>query len=242
MPFTLRHLLADQRPAVAHQAEVIVAALTRALDGDVDYLDKGVEELVDVMKSRRVEVPDKSRELSVVDAALLPLLELHRAVYMTAPIEDQLEPSELDLLGFGVTVTDLHEAAVELGCAHLQEPTGLQPSTGLIVGVKHRVLVCRNITIRKVKRSVMFILDTGAPITFICHETVRAFGIEPDGHPSNYVRSLIEGDLSLDLYMFSPDGPHCDLNVLGMDYMMQADASLQLNGRAKSAILQCNCS
>ena len=126
------------------------------------------------MVCQRRSLPDKSSDLSIVDSALIPpLLELHRASFVAQPIEDQIEPSEMDLLTFGITEADLRLTAEELGCQHLGPPTGPQPEEGRVVGIKERIIVVRTIKIRRKTLSVTFILDTGAPVSFVCDDTAR---------------------------------------------------------------------
>jgi hypothetical protein len=199
-----------------------------------------MDDLVEAMVCQRRSLPDKSSDLSIVDSALIPLLELHRALFVAQPIEDQIEPSEMDLLTFGITEADLRMTAEELGCQHLGPPTGPQPEEGRVVGIKERIIVVRTIKIRRKTLSVTFILDTGAPVSFVCDDTLRAFGIDMQTQPGNYVHGEVEGGVGLDLYFLDPRGDKGDLNILGMDYMLRVDASLKFVGRSRHVFLKTN--
>ena len=84
---TLRSLQNDPRPHVAEQARAVTAGMERS--GPVaDFLDLCMDDLVEAMVGRRRSLPDKSSDLSIVDSALIPLLELHRALFVAQPIED----------------------------------------------------------------------------------------------------------------------------------------------------------
>lgn len=146
----------------------------------------------------------------------------------------------MDLLTFGITEADLRQTAEELGCQHLGPPTGPQPDEGRVVSIKQRVIVVRTIKIRGKALSVAFILDTGAPVSFVCDRTVSAFGINMQTQPGNYVHGEVEGGVGLDLYFLDPNGDKRDLNVLGMDYMLRVDASLKVDGRSKNVFLKTN--
>lgn len=192
--------------------------------------------LAEMTRARRV-IPDKSSDLSVVDSAL-PLMKLHRAIFLAQPIEEQLEPSEADLLTFGITAADLRQTAVDLGCIHLGDPNGSsQPDICVVVGAKKRILVIRNIQFRRVTRSVTFILDTGAPVSYVCKDTLSAFGFDMASQSSNHIKAEVQGGVALDLYFLSPEGDKWDLNVLGMDYLQRVNAILKFNGRTDRVVL-----
>mmetsp|Transcript_29277 Transcript_29277/g.86630 ORF Transcript_29277/g.86630 Transcript_29277/m.86630 type:complete len:200 (-) Transcript_29277:837-1436(-) len=189
---SLRSLQNDLRPHVAEQARAVAAGLVRSGPA-TKYLDLSIDNLVDAMILQRSRLPDRSSDLSVVDSALIPLLKLHRALFIAQPVEDQIEPSEVDLLTFSISEADLVQTAEELGCPHLCPPTGPQPEEGRVVSIKQRIIVVPTIKIQGKTLSVSFILDTGAPVSFVCEQTLRAFGINMKAQPSNYVRGEVEG-------------------------------------------------
>lgn len=243
MPTTLADLLRSESVAAAQQARVLADELRRCRgegEGDEsDLLSCTVQEMMDTLTTRRLQVPDQGNELSAIDAVLMPLVELHRVFALQQPFEDQLQHTEADLLVYGVTEVDLAETAQELGCTHLAEPCDLPPDRGLVVGGKDRLLVVRTVKIRNVARSVTFIVDTGSPATFVCHGTLRAFGIDPAGIVQPSVRGgILSGQGSenvLDLVIFDSDGPYNDINVLGMDYMMRCDVGIQVRSKLREA-------
>ena len=218
---TLRSLLDDRRPHVAARR----SGGCRHSGPAQEYLDDTIDTLVEMLARQRRGIPDKSYDLSIVDSVLVPILELHRAIFAAQPVEDQLEPSEVDMLTFGITAADLKQTAKDLGCGHLCKPSGPQPEEGRIVGIKDRILVVRTVRIREVSLSVAFLVDTGAPVTFVCAETLRAFGIDIEAQSGNNVRGEVEGGVVLNLYFLDPRG------ILGMDYLQRVDATLKFVGR-----------
>ena len=142
-------------------------------------LDQNLETTVAMLQTSRMQIPDRDEQLSYVDKALLPLLQLHRVAYQKSSVEQQLEPSELDLLSFGITEADLFSTAEALGVQHLGNVPVDEMATGngLIVGTKRRLLVPRTLTLNNITCTVMFLLDNGAPVTYVCHRTLAKFGL-----------------------------------------------------------------
>jgi hypothetical protein len=177
-------------------------------------------------------VPEKLGSITAIDGAVLPMLQLHRLLSVAQPPEEQLEVSEVNLLTFGVDKSMLQEAGYRLDCQLLQEPQGLPLPRGVIIGLKKKVVVVRTVKIRGVSRSVAFIVDTGAPVTFIAVETLNAFGIGLEQLTCTFVQGSILTDTGrsvlLEVQIFAPDGPHNDLNILGMDYMLECNAQLHM--------------
>ena len=110
---------------------------------------------------------------------------------------------------------------------------------GLIVGTKKRSLVPRTVTLRNITCTVMFLLDHGAPVTYVCHRTLAEFGLSSkqlEAQSGNSVRGSLQG-LGQTLYILDPEGPHHDLNSLGMDYLMKVDATNKIKGQNDEAEL-----
>lgn len=88
------------------------------LDND-RVLDQNLETTMTMLQASRMQILDKDEQLSYVDKALLPLLQLHRVAYQKSSAEQQVEPSELDLMSFGITEADLFATSEALGVQHL---------------------------------------------------------------------------------------------------------------------------
>ena len=197
-----------------------------------------VDTLIEDMSKQRNRLPYEDDALSAIDSVLVPLLQLHRVVAASQPIEEQLERSELDLLTYGVSSVDLYNTAGELGHTHLgkiqlDDMPGLPMKKGLIVGPKSRILVPRVLQIKQQVRCVVFFVDIGSPWTCVCHETLRGFGIDPDQLVrEKKVRAKLASDggnmFPFELVILSPEGNHNDLNVLGMDYLMKCGGELRV--------------
>ena len=244
MPTTLRALQQDPRPAVRRDVEIALKGVRQMGLDDNMLLNQDIQTTVDMLQSRRNRIADKDEQLSVVDKALMPLLQLHRIAFQTSSVDEQLEPSELDLLSFGVSEQDLFDTADAVGETHLGEvPYGTDAtSRGLITGPKRRILVQRTVTIRRITRTVVFLVDTGGPATWVCHRTLAEFGLNSEqlqAQASNYVRGENQG-IGLSLYVLDPHGAHHDLNILGMDYLMKVDAHIKINGQKEEVELVTN--
>ncbi len=99
---------------------------------------------------------------------------------------------------------------------------------------KKRILVPRTVTIKRITRTVMFLLDTGGTsASWVCHRTLAEFGLtskQLKAQGSNFIRGEVQ-NVGQSLFMLDPHGAHHDLNILGMDYLMKVDASIQINGQ-----------
>lgn len=213
----LRDVLIDRWVLVRKEAEVLISGLQEIHKAE-GILDQNIEGVVKMTALKRSTLPDKSRDLLKIDAVLVPMMQLRQVAYLAQSVE-------LDLL----SCEDLETAASELNCRHLGEPAGPQPMGGLIYGVKNWMLIIRSVQIRTKTRSIMFILDTGATVTYIYYDTARAFSIDPEAPGVQHIHANFMRNVTLDMYFFDPNGPHNELNVLGMDNMMATDCKVEVN-------------
>ena len=84
MPVTLRTLLDDPHPSIRRDMQMVLQGLRQiGLDND-RVLDQNLETTVTMLQASRMQILDKDEQLSYVDKALLPLLQLHRVAYLSS--------------------------------------------------------------------------------------------------------------------------------------------------------------
>ncbi|TPX47617.1 hypothetical protein CcCBS67573_g10238 [Chytriomyces confervae] len=99
---------------------------------------------------------------------------------------------------------------------------GKFPAVGRIKGQNHRLmvpLVCRRQTTKQAPSvNIIFLIDTGSPVTYLCHEAMEAL-IGKDSHLPQSLYVKIHSEEAIETHL-SPKGSHfVDVNVLGMDFL-----------------------
>ena len=100
-PNSLESLLADVREPVRREAAHVAGLLKHDVAYD-QLIKKPVSQLMQSFVDVRWQLPNHSSQFSIVDRTLIPIMELHRTLQLAQPMEEQLEPSELDLMAFGI--------------------------------------------------------------------------------------------------------------------------------------------
>lgn len=155
-----------------------------------------------------------------------------------------VEPSMQDLLLLDVK----HETLIEIGenleieyLNHTDE-TPTFPVIGLLFMPNSRIMV--NLVCSRQKRrgfhgahlNVVFLVDTGSPMTYISHQAMRALINVPDSNLPKSMMVNIHGTVTQG--HLSPKDKHfADVNVLGMDYLVSRQLSLKMNYNDKVAVL-----
>jgi hypothetical protein len=101
---------------------------------------------------------------------------------------------------------------------------GTFPVMGSIIGHHHRLmvsLVCRRRTEKDVPSvNIIFLIKTGSPVTYLCHEAMEAL-IGKDSHVPPSLSVNIHSENQIEAHL-SPQGSHfADVNVLGMDFIVK---------------------
>ena len=156
-----------------------------------------------------------------------------------------VEPSMQDLLLLDVKHETLIEIGENLEIAYLNQTdeTPTFPVTGLLFMPNNRIMV--NLVCSRQKRSglhgaqlnIVFLVDTGSPMTYISHQAMRALLNLPDYNLPKSMMVNIHGTVTQ--AHLSPKDKHFtdDVNVLGMDYLVSRRLSLKMNYNNKVALL-----
>jgi hypothetical protein len=157
-------------------------------------------------------------------------------------------PNLQDLLLTDITSHVLkNEVSKELNVSYLH-PVDMIPEVGTTVygsihGVNHRLLV--NLVCRRRRRpgspkaehssyNIIFLVDTGSPVTYICAEAMQAL-IGPTAvtnpPPNSLHVALQSGKYITECHLSPTESKFADVNVLGMDVMIRA--MMKLNGPQK---------
>eukprot|EP00741_Cyanophora_paradoxa_P001617 tig00000492_g1568.t1 len=153
-----------------------------ALRGDA----ANIADVLSELRLIRVNVPDKSPELSEIDSALAPLALLFRSM-QAAGLADAhpalVTPKQFDVLLTDIRDrSDLESIAQLFGVAYLAEvPPDRRPAfpvEGQIAGPNSRPLAVLSVAARR-GRAVFapFIIDTGSPHTYVSGDVIEALGL-----------------------------------------------------------------
>ena len=158
-----------------------------------------------------------------------------------------IKPDLQDLLLTDITAKELRVIAAELEVDYLGPAAfpGTFPAMGNIKGLNHRLmvsLVCRRRTTKPKQVpsvNIIFLIDTGSPVTYICQEAMEAL-IGKDSHlpQALYVKIHSEKAIETHLSPKGKDSRFADVNVLGMDFIVENRVYPRLDFNEKTFILQ----
>jgi hypothetical protein len=141
-----------------------------------------------------------------------------------------------------------HETLVEIGenleieYLNQTDETPTFPVTGLLFMPNNRIMV--NLVCRWQKRkglhgaplNVVFLVDTGSPMTYISHQAMRALINAPDSNLPKSLMVNIHGTVT-QCHLSPKDKHFADVNVIGMDYLVSRQLSLKMNYNEKVVVL-----
>ncbi|KAJ1340341.1 hypothetical protein BSLG_005043 [Batrachochytrium salamandrivorans] len=114
---------------------------------------------------------------------------------------------------------------------------------GRIKGQTHRLmvpLVCRRQPTKPKQVpsvNIIFLIDTGSPVTYICQEAMEAL-IGKDSPLPQAMYAKIHSEKAIEVHL-SPKGSHfADVNVLGMDFIVKNRVYPRLDFDEETFILQ----
>jgi hypothetical protein len=155
-----------------------------------------------------------------------------------------VEPSMQDLLLLDVKHETLMEIGENLEIEYLNQTdeTPTFPVTGLLFMPNNRIMV--NLVCSRQKRrgfhgvplNVVFLVDTGSPMTYISHQAMRALINAPDANLPKSMMVNIHGTVTQG-HLSPKDKRFADVNVLGMDYLVSRQLSMKMNYNDKVAVL-----
>jgi hypothetical protein len=197
-------------------------------------------------KMKSSESPKALVESTTATTAGSPTSSEDSLVHDAPP--EYFAPNLQDLLLTDITSHVLkNEVSKELNVSYLH-PVDMIPEVGTTVygsihGVNHRLLV--NLVCRRRRRqgspkaeyssyNIIFLVDTGSPVTYICAEAMHAL-IGPTAAtnplPSSLHVALQSGKYITECHLSPAESKFSDVNVLGMDVMIRT--AMKLNGPQK---------
>lgn len=146
----------------------------------------------------------------------------------TGVMDPHYLPKQYDILLLDLCSRDLHELGTKLNLTYLgdasEEHIGKEIS-GNLWGPNHRALIPLVVRRKGYRKLVFFLIDTGAPSTYLSEETLRALGIEVVDDAGFIVN--ING-VNHSVHQSPPDQHFPDVNVLGTDFLRLTGAVLTI--------------
>ncbi|ORY53038.1 hypothetical protein BCR33DRAFT_711428 [Rhizoclosmatium globosum] len=135
-----------------------------------------------------------------------------------------IKPELQDFLLTDITSKELRNIAETMEVDYLGPATfpGTFPVVGIIKYQNHRLmvsLVCRRRTSKDAPSvNIIFLIDTGSPVTYLGHEAMEAL-IGQDSHVPQSLYVNIHSENVVQAHL-SPNSSHfANVNVLGMDFL-----------------------
>ncbi|KAF1808751.1 hypothetical protein P152DRAFT_208066 [Eremomyces bilateralis CBS 781.70] len=132
-----------------------------------------------------------------------------------------MDPKDYDVLITDIDDNTLHkEISDRVGIPYLKEATKDEADKvadtirGFVYGRKFRMILPCALTINEKAHWVFFIVDSGAPLTYISTQVAQTFKLNEDEDPWN---GYIAGHKHA-IYMAPPDSHFANINILGGDF------------------------
>ena len=146
---------------------------------------------------------------------------------------DYIAPSGQDLLLTDVTQNILNtRIAPELGVQYLSASEAENPSfpvTGIMFGLNRRLMV--NLLVRRKEThrflNVLFLVDTGSPVSYLCDEAISALIGNDKGLP-RFINVFVQGGQVSECHLSPKESHFHDVNVIGMDFLSSHNLSIQI--------------
>mmetsp|Transcript_35538 Transcript_35538/g.85984 ORF Transcript_35538/g.85984 Transcript_35538/m.85984 type:complete len:220 (+) Transcript_35538:52-711(+) len=154
-----------------------------------------------------------------------------------------ITPDQQDMLFTDITSDLLHSNQCTIGIGRGMKYLSVPwPATGVIYGYNNRLMV--NLPCRRARPdrgykvlNVYFLLDTACPCSYLCREAMDALiGRPGPGTPlSEQLRVVVQNEAFQMAFYMSPvgtadaPGKFKDVNVLGMDFLVQANLTMSLD-------------
>lgn len=213
--------------------------MQRLLGGDCP---DGLDETISTLRTKRFETPSYApgdgggNQHSVIDEVLLKLMFLQRDQNVSEMEPCAVMPSQFDVLISDIKDADFPRIAADLGCARLTaaKDGDKLPVEGIVYGPNRRVFL--PLTIRRKIDSpplnVLFLVDTGAPCTYLRQDTFEALGFK-DYIPSSANVFIHGRKLPVAL-----SHAHFDtVDLLGQDFLALMGLSLYIDYAELTCIL-----
>jgi hypothetical protein len=139
-----------------------------------------------------------------------------------------IKPSLQDLLLTDIDSKELRTIAAAMELEYLGPAAsfpGSFPVEGTIWAPNHRLMV--NLACRRRTKSdsptcnVIFLVDTGSPVTYLCQEAMEALTLKKYSNLPQTLFVKIHSEKAIQTHISPRDSHFADVNVLGMDFIVK---------------------
>ncbi|KAF9345620.1 hypothetical protein BGX26_002938 [Mortierella sp. AD094] len=159
-------------------------------------------------------------------------------------LDTKLDMRLFDLLLTDVADDDLRrDISTQLGVNYLSESTPEQEkmklNRGVVWGPNNRLFVPLSVALDAVPINTHFLIDTGAPVTYLCRKTLRTLGAaERDVKTDGFSWAVTINGINLKVVMSPLDKHFPDINLLGSDFLLTARCALTVNYVSKTCVVE----
>jgi hypothetical protein len=146
-----------------------------------------------------------------------------------------IKPSLQDMLLTDITAVELLAVANVFEVDYLSPAATFPapfPVEGVVYGRNLRLMVSL-VCCRKAKTAqainVLFLLDTGSPVSYLSAKAMEALIGNPESHLPQCLPVLVQSKKVTMCHLSPPDKHFADVNVLGMDFMLKNKLSLSVD-------------
>eukprot|EP00835_Amoeboradix_gromovi_P002608 NODE_151_length_17042_cov_0.275925.p6 type:complete len:257 gc:universal NODE_151_length_17042_cov_0.275925:4934-4164(-) len=193
---------------------------------DVDY-----RAVISRLNSFNYNMTNKDKENKYLVSTVVHLMMLERQLPIDSmDSKDYIDPSHYDVLLTDVNhIVLVDKVAKELNIKYLQEATdaGKNSINGILFGTNLRPMINLPISFAGNKAiNVIFIIDTGSPVLYICETAMKALGFH-NVFPDSFDIKFRDGGYKVEK---SPKDSHFEqLNLIGSSFLVTARADLAIN-------------
>lgn len=232
---SLIQLVDDSDPQVARAAGELAHKVS------ADMLHMPVQQLLEHLLEQRAHLEMLQPEISRLNGIMDSLVAFIREQYAIGPLDIIQEPVHRSSSSPAIMLQDLNESVLHVAASDLLEVKYLSPATppvhgglwpvqGALYGLYKRPLVCLPTQLREDMPcvSIIFLVDTAAPITQLSPAAFRALG--SGDVPPSAARGIVNG-VPCQLRLCAQDGScsHPDISVLGVDYLHRMGGLLTID-------------
>jgi hypothetical protein len=151
-----------------------------------------------------------------------------------------IQPSLQDMLFTDITAEELLVVAERLEVQYLSPAAtfpGSFPAYGVIYGLNKRLmvnLVCRRHGKTATPLNVIFLIDTGSPVSYLSAKAMESLIGNAGSSIVNQLPVMIHSENVIACHLSPRDKHFADVNVLGMDFLSDNLLSLSMNYKAKT--------
>ena len=156
-----------------------------------------------------------------------------------------IEPSLQDLFFTDITSEKLLSVGEVLGVGYLSPAAtfpGSFPVDGEIYGPNNRLmmnLVCRRRGTNTPAINVVFLIDTGSPVSYLSEKAMDVLIGNPKSHLPEQLQVLVQSQKVIQCYLSPRDKHFAGVNVLGADFLVKNGLTLKANYNNNICTLMC---